>query len=120
MELLIDSIERAQILLRIIQFVLLIDCLESQDHLVCVLYGFDDCIAHDLEKFGWRGIGLLIRCQSYNLMIYTAIPGQGGAVKIFRLELQASLLRVDPGQDHGVAHCVLLQVQVDCHGSAAA
>ena len=49
MELLIGPIERAHILLRIVQFVLLIDCLEAQDHLVCVLYGLDNCIAHDLE-----------------------------------------------------------------------
>ena len=122
MELLIGPIERAQILLRIVQFVLLIDCLKSQDYLVCVvLNGLDNCIAHDLEQLSRRrvrSIGLMIRCHSYNLMVHAAIPGQRGAVEIFRLVLHASLLRVDSGQDQGVALCVLLQV--DCHRSTAA
>ena len=79
MELLIGPIERAHILMRIVQFVLLIDCLESQDHLVCVLYRLDNCIAHDLEQLcrrRVRSIGLMIRSNSYNLMIHAAIPGQ--------------------------------------------
>ena len=121
MELLIGPIERAHILLRIVQFVLLIDRLESQDHLVCVLYGLDNCIAHDLEQFSRgrvRSIGLVIRSHSDNLMVHTAMPGQRGAVEIFRLVLHASLLRVNPGQDHGVALCVLLQV--NCHRTDAA
>ena len=42
---------------------LLIDCLESQDHLVCVLNGLDNRIAHDLEQLcrrRVRSIGLMI------------------------------------------------------------